>query len=727
MIKKIVPVLLFLMCLMFLQRTYGQSQINSIDFLRQKFLIYCESVPREEIFLHSDREEYIAGEDMWFNIYLIDRQSSNTSLNSRIVYFEILNSGNSPIVQKRFRVENGFGPGQIVLPDSLSTGTYTIRAYTNWMKNFLPVNCFMKEIKVYNAFITKSLKGRTGTINFQKEETKDKIDNLQMIPGLTLKANNLRSDTLEIFVNADQKYRSENNNLFYLFIQTHGKINLVSSEIITETNTKITIPKLVLSPGINQITLFDSKVQPICEKFIYTPEVRKEQFFTFHSIDSCSTRNRVTLECKIGDKLSSKLNEANFSISVTPLTNKKGPVELEDYMVFGTEFGFEPWLALRGRKIDKIPPEEMDSLLLTLKSNWINWKDILSVELPVFNYQIEKDNHYLSGTLLTADQQLAHPGEFLLMSTPGKVPVFQFTRTDYKADFNFYIPIDEDLKDLIIQPDDTTKNNKIIIESSFSNQYLKSEFKFDSISNPIPPYISKWSVNYQVRKIYESSSVGDLLIPFISPIKSRRFYGKPDVEVFMKNYIKLPVMEEVFFELIPHVTLKNNKSGYEISIVDPFGNKVYDDPPVLMIDGVIIKDPTIIANLDPELVEKIDVIRERYLVGDFSFYGIVNVITKAGDFSYVSLPNYAIRLKYRVVDPIRSFGSPDYSSAEMKASRTPDFRNTLYWNPSVKPEKDGKAIIEFWTSDIKSDYEINIQGITPEGKFISLKRTIKVK
>jgi hypothetical protein len=86
-----------------------------------------------------------------------------------------------------------------------------------------------------------------------------------------------------------------------------------------------------------------------------------------------------------------------------------------------------------------------------------------------------------------------------------------------------------------------------------------------------------------------------------------------------------------------------------------------------------------------------------------------------------------IRLPYRVIEPVWSFFSPDYSSAEMRNSRIPDYRNTLYWNSSVKPDKDGKARIEFWSSDNKSDYVINIQGITQEGKIISLHKTFKVQ
>jgi hypothetical protein len=84
-------------------------------------------------------------------------------------------------------------------------------------------------------------------------------------------------------------------------------------------------------------------------------------------------------------------------------------------------------------------------------------------------------------------------------------------------------------------------------------------------------------------------------------------------------------------------------------------------------------------------------------------------------------------MHYRVADPVLSFASPDYSSGEVKNSRIPDFRNTLYWNPSVKPGKNGKTRIEFWTSDISSDYIINVQGITSDGNLISLKKILRVK
>ncbi len=725
MIRNIKPVTHLLVCFLFLQSASGQLQKNMADYLKQRFFQYTEAVHREEIFVHTDREEYLAGENMWFNLYLVDRQSNKPLEDDKIAYFELLNPENLPVLQKRIFLDKGFGPGQIQLPDTLSSGTYTIRVYTNWMKNFLPYNCFIKDLKIYNTLNKKVFRGKTYSDNITKGNT---IDN---IPGrsyadFTMRVNNSDPDLLEIFLNTDNDFRINNSNVIYLFIQTHGIVNHISSEKILTDVSKIIVFKKELVPGINHITVFGSNGQPVCERFIYTPDKNK-QLLTVNSYDSYKPRDKVSLDLTFENELSNPRNLSDFSISVSPVTNYKGNMELSDYMLFGSEFGLLPQMKFQGKNINELPPEIIDSLLLTVKSNWIEWGKILSDELPVLRYQVENEDHFLTGKLLTRDKKPADPDENILLSSPGKVAIFKYARPDLQGNFSFGIHIDNSVNDLIIQPDVVTKDSKINIETPFSDKYLLCEASTDSAKKVVPSYISKWSVNYQVNKIYGSSSIGNLIIPSVKTSVPRRFYGKPDVELVMADYIKLPVMQEVFFELLPGVTLKNKKSVFELSMMDPVTNTFYKEAPGMLIDGVIINDPSVIANLDPELVEKIDVVKEKYYVGNYLFLGIVNVITKGGNYSNVSLPPYAIRMPYRVLDPVWSFVSPEYSTPELKDSHIPDFRNTLYWNPSVETDESGKARIEFWTSDVKSDYEINIQGITPEGKLISAKKIFRVE
>jgi hypothetical protein len=705
----------------------GQSQADMTDYLRQRFIRYCEMVPREEIFVSTDREEYIAGEEIWFNIWLVNRQISIPSSESKIVYLELLNPENRAVAQKRIRIDNGSGHGQIELPDTLSAGTYTIRAYTNWMKNFLPHNCFTRDISIYNAFRYRSFK----KIVYLEEEIKSINGKdsgiVKARPLITLKVNNLKPDTLEIFVNTDDKYISDNNNISYLFIQTHGVINYVGSERMTNRTSIICIPKKLISAGINQITFFDSRGKPVCERYIFTPDTLKVAV-SINSPDSFSPRNKVSLELNFGDSISSDLNTTDFSISVAPVTGESGKMDLNDYMIFGSEFGLMSEKIPYGQKINELPPGFIDSILLNIKSNWIDWNSVLSDSLPGFKFRVEKEDHYISGLLLTGENQLAYPGEFVLLSTPGKIPLFKYATTSYEAKFSFNIKIADGIQDILIQPDDISKKYKIYLESSFSDQYLPTKIRVDSVAKPVPSYISKMGLNYQVGRIYGFSSSGTpSLTSVFSPSDYKRFYGKPDAEILLKDWVKLPLMDEVFFEIVPHAKLKKKGSVYEMSIVDPLGKTLYDAPPVMMIDGVIIKDPGIIASLNPEYVEKIDVIKEQYMVGDYLFNGIVNIISKSGDFGNIPVHENSIRMQYSVIDKDLMWVSPDYLSPEAQNSREPDFRNTLYWNPSIKPGKDGKAGIEFWTSDIKADYEIKLQGITSGGKTVSFRKVIKVK
>jgi len=694
------------------------------DDLSQKFFNYTTSVPREEIYIHSDRNDYISGENMWFNLYLIDRKSFKPSSDSKIAYFELLNQENQPVIQKKLLLEGGFGPGQIALPDTLSTGTYTIRAYTSWMKNFLPDNCFIKEIHIYNAFSSKTIKRKS--FNISIPDPSQNLNKNPSISGLTLKADNLKPDVLELLVLTDENYRAENKNLFYLFIQTHGIIDRASSERINDDTTKIYIPKKQLIAGINQINIFDSRGQPVAERFIYTPE-RENLNVTLMSADSSGLRKKITLDVELGSELRSLVNSANLSISVAQGTNNKSDWDLNDYLVFGTEFGFLPWQSFPDKKLNEIRPEEMDSLLQGVRSNWIDWNYILRGRHPDYKYKIENEDHYLLGKLNSDEKQSSDSGSFVLLSIPGKIAGFQYAKTDKEGNFSFKIPINEKINDLIIQPDAGTNHQSIRIESSFSDRYSKPGTEDRHSDKIIPEYISNYRVNHQVNKIYGTSSAGDPVSHTFSQPKPKRFYGKPDNELIMKDYITLPVMQEVFFELLTGVLLKDKKGGYRIRINDPLNNMPYENEPGMFVDGVVVKDASVIAAIEPELVEKIDVVREQYYVGDYFFSGIVNVITKAGDFSNAVLPNYAVRIPYLVLDRVNSFLSPDYSPGDKKANRIPDFRNTLYWNPSVKPDKAGNAKIEFWSSDVIADYEVNIQGFTEDGKILSLKKIIKVK
>ena len=47
-----------------------------------------------------------------------------------------------------------------------------------------------------------------------------------------------------------------------------------------------------------------------------------------------------------------------------------------------------------------------------------------------------------------------------------------------------------------------------------------------------------------------------------------------------------------------------------------------------------------------------------------------------------------------------------------------DFRRTLYWNPDVTTDKEGKAVIEFYNNSTCREIQVSAEGITPDGRCI---------
>lgn len=679
----------------------AQVEDSTLQALTAHLKEYTEKIPWEEVYIHSDREEYISGEDFWFNVYVFDRKSLKLSGDSKIVYLEVLNSANQPIVQNRILVRDGTGPGHFVLPDTLSTGYYTVRAYTNRMKNFLPGNCFMKEIVVFNALKHEDQKPDRHSISARIGG-----DDKQDAKSVSLSVKSI-SDSLEIILETDNSLGSESRNVFYLVVQTRGNIDYATRILIKASEARILISREHFAAGINQITIFNASGKPLTEKLTFTPPVSTESY-GIQSKNSFTTRDDIELNIIPGIP-----QDSRFSISAAPLSDTSEGLNIEDYLIFGSEFnseeGIVSWNSLIGKSMN-----QADSILSGLSSRWIRWQDIVSGIFPEPRYSLENEYNLLSGNIEDGNM------DTVLLCFPGTLPWFQYSIADEKGYFTFKLHIDEQLHDLILMSNGTS-DKRISIESSFPSIYMNNNYNSLTREDILPENFSKMGINFQVMKIFGVSVKNDSVAIEYSR-KPVSFYGQPQNEIRLSDFVELPTMSEIFLELIPDVSLRQKRSGHEILITRRINDKRFVLYPTLMIDGVVIRNASEIAGISPDLVEKIDVVKNKYLVGDYLFDGIVNVITKAADFSCIPMPANIVRSGYRVAEPVPDFVAPGYSGNAVRNSRIPDYRNTLYWSPS-----SGENMIEFRSSDNKMKYLINIQGVTGEGKPFSIRKTISVE
>lgn len=104
----------------------------------------------EKVYLHIDRQLYSSGDDIWFKAYLVNAKTNRLIDNSNNLYVELISPDSRILKRLAIRVRNGLGFGDFHLRDSLPTGNYIVRAYTNWMRNFGETFFFEREIRIEN-------------------------------------------------------------------------------------------------------------------------------------------------------------------------------------------------------------------------------------------------------------------------------------------------------------------------------------------------------------------------------------------------------------------------------------------------------------------------------------------------------------------------------------------------------------------------------------------------
>jgi hypothetical protein len=62
---------------------------------------------------------------------------------------------------------------------------------------------------------------------------------------------------------------------------------------------------------------------------------------------------------------------------------------------------------------------------------------------------------------------------------------------------------------------------------------------------------------------------------------------------------------------------------------------------------------------------------------------------------------------------VEEYYKVDHSS--LPENPDPDYRRTLYWNPSIKPDEAGKATIQFYNNSSSKKFNINIETVTSKG------------
>lgn len=131
--------------------TISWTQDEAFKNVQQQFEKFSQHSVQEKIYLHTDKNFYLAGEIIWFKIYYVDGATHHSLNLSKVAYVEIVDRSQKPVLQAKVSLTEKGGSGSFYLPLTLNSDNYTVRAYTSWMRNSGATSFFRKIISVVNT------------------------------------------------------------------------------------------------------------------------------------------------------------------------------------------------------------------------------------------------------------------------------------------------------------------------------------------------------------------------------------------------------------------------------------------------------------------------------------------------------------------------------------------------------------------------------------------------
>ena len=115
--------------------------------IEQPLVKWNQENPIQKLYLHIDRDNYFSGQTIWFKSYFLSDfvpSAANSTL-----FVELLNNQSGVIIKKVMPVFGALSNGQIQIPDTVSTGSYQLRAYTPLMLNHSKEYLFSRRVNIY--------------------------------------------------------------------------------------------------------------------------------------------------------------------------------------------------------------------------------------------------------------------------------------------------------------------------------------------------------------------------------------------------------------------------------------------------------------------------------------------------------------------------------------------------------------------------------------------------
>ena len=572
---------------------------------------------------------------------------------------------------------------------------------------------------------------------------------------------NVRSSLPDIIKNFSFVCTQKSSVLF------DAKIGSDDEEII------IKVPKDIFEEGIAQFTLFDEDDNPCCERlvFVETGYIDSEVNLT---ISKKEYGKKELVELDVSTDIFGLLEtEAAMSVAVAPVSAMTDNYEtdIKSYLLLNSE--------LRGEiehpgyyfySDDPLRRKVLDLLMMTQGWRRYIWDEPRITDSTAHVYQPESGLRF-EGKITRYGNHDKSAKEVVSLTCNNNDEFSQYeTDADENGHFKFDGIVFDDRASVIIQAKKNNKDEK----NSGMNYYIEMD-ELPPPKEPAEYLATKNSFSKTSTSDYPKSSLtmkeidslyniekGNILLEEVlvtgekpdRVAEKRTMYREPDYFVnISESYSQ--------FNFLNVLQILNNKfPGLEISGTNvrsiskheieesirrkkdkgpDTNNTDYTDTETpkqtkkyaYLLDGIPADKETILS-IPVSEIHFVDFLRGGAKTAVFGAAGAIGVIAvytlDAEDrlnFKEQRERKGIINFTHPGFSKAKEFYTPVYSSKESKLK--PDYRTTLYWNPTLKLNELGEAKISFYTSDVPSVYKIILEGISPDGEIINSNAFFEVK
>ena len=506
----------------------------------------------------------------------------------------------------------------------------------------------------------------------------------------------------------------------FLLAHTRGKL-----AILQPINPKRTFGKMndsLFTEGITHFMLIDEQGNALSERLIFVPDHKPNQWQITTDQPTYGKREKVSLQIAAKDSEGNPV-EGTFSVSITDRKSIQ-PDSLADNILSNLLLtsdlkGYVEDPAFYFLNQDARTLRSIDYLMMTHGWRRHKMENVLRTPSLNFTNYIEK-GQTISGRIMGFFGANVKKGPICVLAP--KYNIIATTETDEKGQFIVNTSF-RDSTTFLVQA--RTKKGFAGVDILMDPpQYPVATHKapyFNGATTFMEDYLMNTRDQYYMEGGMRVYNLKEVTVTAKRDRPSSKSIYTGGINTYTVEEDRLQGYGQTAFDAasrLPSVTITN---GSEIHI------RNNSEPAIIVIDDIVYEDASdILKDIQVSDMSSISLLRgaDAVILGPRASGGAV-VITLKDPRNLPARPALGI-ITYTPLGYSESveFYHPTYDTPEKKNAQRSDFRSTVYWNPELRLDAEGKATIEYYTPDSTAPEDIIIEGVDKNGKVCRILQTI---